>query len=104
MKAKRLNTGTGRTYTRTISANISSAPESAASAAGSYASIAENLTAANAAGAERKKNKEGEMYLNWNWFRSLIDDFRNGKMQRERFIREWRDAQETLRALGRKNR
>ena len=42
------------------------------------------------------------MYLNWRWFRSMIDDYREGKMSRERFIHEWGNAQETLRGLGKR--
>jgi hypothetical protein len=42
------------------------------------------------------------MYLNWNWFKSMIDALREKKITKERFIREWGNAQETLRGLGEK--
>jgi len=38
--------------------------------------------------------------INWAWFRSIIDDYRAGKMTRERLVREWQNCQEAMRSLN----
>jgi hypothetical protein len=40
------------------------------------------------------------MYLNWNWFKSMIDALQKERITKERFIREWGNAQKALRGLG----
>jgi len=39
--------------------------------------------------------------LNWNWLRSIIDEYVNGKISREKFIADWCNAQETMRTVQR---
>jgi len=38
--------------------------------------------------------------LNWGWFRSIIDDYRTSKITKERFVREWQNAQEVMKTLN----
>ena len=33
------------------------------------------------------------MKLNWNWFKSIIDAFKNKEITRQRFIYEWKQCQ-----------
>jgi hypothetical protein len=38
--------------------------------------------------------------INWGWFMSIINSYHEKKISRERFIAEWKNAQETMESLN----